>query len=147
MQSFIWLLKFACELRLEKRIQMKNFYFFLFLIIGLSLNFSCEKKNSSQESGTLPAEQLAAQLTPAQMVEKGRSIYIANCLACHNADPSLDGFVGPANKGASLELLQAKLLNGTYPEGYAKKRESGQMPKFPQLKDQIPLLHAYLNAP
>lgn len=126
---------------------MKIFKLAIFGFIGICLSLSCEKKNSSSEGSQQQSEQLAVQLTPAQMVERGRGIYIANCLACHNSDPSLDGSVGPASKGASLELLEAKLLNGTYPEGYAKKRETNMMTQFPQLKDHIPLIHAYLNAP
>ena len=81
-----------------------------------------------------------------ELALKGQTIYLNVCVACHNANPALDGSVGPANAGASLELLEAKLLRGEYPEGYTPKRPgNGVMPKFEYLKDQIPALHAYLN--
>jgi mono/diheme cytochrome c family protein len=31
--------------------------------------------------------------------QRGRAVYVANCVACHNNDPSKDGPIGPANKG------------------------------------------------
>ncbi len=79
--------------------------------------------------------------------EKGRAVYAAHCLACHNVNPNLDGAVGPAVQGASLALLEARILKGTYPEGYKAKRTTAIMPPLPYLKDDIPALHAYLNAP
>ena len=40
--------------------------------------------------------------------QRGRAVYVANCVACHNNDPSKDGPIGPANKGSSRELLEAR---------------------------------------
>lgn len=80
-----------------------------------------------------------------ELAQKGERIYLNVCIACHNANPALDGAVGPANAGASLELLEAKLLRGEYPPGYTPKRAGGAMPRFEYLKDDIPALHAYLN--
>lgn len=108
---------------------------FLGALIALSVSiFACEKKKEA------PAE----PLTPEALVQKGRSVYVANCLACHNADPSLEGAVGPAIKGSSLELLEAKVLTGTYPAGHSPKRPTSVMTKFPQLKEQLPAVHAFL---
>ncbi|HEY5542307.1 MAG TPA: cytochrome c [Candidatus Binatia bacterium] len=77
--------------------------------------------------------------------ERGRAVYVANCIACHNNDPSKDGPIGPALKGSSRELLEARVLTTTYPPGYKPKRPTKVMPQFPFLKDEIPSLTAYLR--
>jgi len=77
-------------------------------------------------------------------VGKGRAVYLANCVACHNNDPSRDGPLGPAIKGSSRELLQARVLSTSYPPNYKPKRPTKVMPQFPFLKDEIPYLAAYL---
>ena len=78
-------------------------------------------------------------------MEKGKGVYMANCIACHNADPKLDGTLGPAVAGSSKELLEARVLRGTYPEGYKPKKASMTMVALPHLANQIDALHAYLN--
>jgi mono/diheme cytochrome c family protein len=80
------------------------------------------------------------------LVARGETVYLSVCTACHNADPTKDGSLGPANAGASQELLEAKLLRGEYPPGYAPKRDSQVMPRFEKLKSDIPALAAYLAA-
>ncbi|MDJ0851016.1 MAG: cytochrome c [Myxococcota bacterium] len=75
---------------------------------------------------------------------RGERIYKNVCIACHNANPALDGSVGPAVAGASYELLEARVVHGNYPEGYSPKNAGGVMPKFPYLKDSIGDLAAYL---
>ncbi|HET9235256.1 MAG TPA: cytochrome c [Candidatus Eisenbacteria bacterium] len=77
--------------------------------------------------------------------ERGRRVYMATCIACHNVDPSRDGAIGPAIKGASRELLEARILNASYPPGYTPKRKTALMPKQPQLAKDIPDLAAYLS--
>ena len=76
---------------------------------------------------------------------RGRAVYVANCIACHSNDPSMDGPIGPALKGSSRELLEARVLTTTYPPGYKPKRPTKVMPQFPFLKDEIPALTAYLR--
>jgi len=76
--------------------------------------------------------------------ERGKAVFVANCVACHNNDPSREG-KGPAIKGSSRDLLEARLLSGSYPPGYQPKRRSKEMPQFPDLKDEIPYLAAYLR--
>jgi mono/diheme cytochrome c family protein len=80
-----------------------------------------------------------------ELALQGQRVYQNVCIACHNGNPALDGSVGPANAGASLALLEAKILRAEYPPGYTPKRAGVSMPKFEYLKDQIPALHAYLN--
>jgi mono/diheme cytochrome c family protein len=76
--------------------------------------------------------------------KRGRAVYLANCVACHNSDPSRDGPIGPAIKGSSKELLEARVLTTRYPPGYKPKRPTQVMPQFPFLKNEISHLAAYL---
>ena len=76
--------------------------------------------------------------------KRRRAVYLANCVACHSNDPSRDGPIGPAIKGSSKELLEARVLSTNYPPGYKPKRPTQVMPQFPYLKDEIPHLAAYL---
>ncbi len=109
--------------------------YFLFLIGGVFLLplFSCQKSGAPEA----PLSALANQ---------GKAVYLSNCIVCHNPDPRLDGSIGPAVAFSSLELLEARILHRTYPPGYKPKRPTEQMPDFPQLKNDIPALHAYLNS-
>ena len=77
--------------------------------------------------------------------ERGRQIYLTQCIACHNTDPALAGPVGPPVRGSSRELLEAKILNGTYPPGYAPKRPTTVMPPQPALARDVQGLAAYLR--
>ena len=49
--------------------------------------------------------------------ERGRQVYVAQCTSCHSSDPAQNGPLGPAVKGSSRELLEARLLRGAYPPG------------------------------
>lgn len=77
--------------------------------------------------------------------EEGRRVYLSRCTACHNADPKLLGSIGPEVFGSSRELLEARVIHGTYPAGYKPKKPSAMMPAMPDLKDKIDALTAYLN--
>ena len=101
---------------------------FLALLVGL-VGCSKESKETSKDPDW----------------ERGRAVYVANCVACHNNDPSKDGPIGPAIKGSSKELIEDRVLNTSYPPNYKPKRTTKVMPKFPFLKDQIPYLAAYLR--
>ena len=93
---------------------------------------SCQKNDQPQR----PLSSLEA---------RGKGVYISNCIACHNPNPTLDGSIGPAIAGSSLELITHRVLTRDYPPGYKPKRDSEVMPDFPQLKDDVPAIHAYLN--
>jgi mono/diheme cytochrome c family protein len=80
----------------------------------------------------------------AALVERGRRVYRGNCAACHHFDPGREGSVGPAVAGASLELLEARVLRAEYPPGYVPKRPSRLMPAQPFLRADLPALAAYL---
>lgn len=78
---------------------------------------------------------------------RGRRLYIATCIVCHNTDPSKPGSQGPAVKGSSVELLEAKVLHKRYPPGYEPQRTTKAMPTYPQLRKRIPDIAAYLAQP
>jgi mono/diheme cytochrome c family protein len=79
-------------------------------------------------------------------VARGKQIYQTVCVACHASDPSLPGSLGPPVAGASQELLEAKVIHGTYPPGYTPKRDSRAMVPLPHLQADIPALAAYLQS-
>ena len=82
---------------------------------------------------------------PDTAVTRGERTYKHVCLACHAANPSEDGSLGPAIAGSSRELIEARVVRGTYPEGYTPKRNTHMMPKLPHLADAVDDLAAYLN--
>jgi mono/diheme cytochrome c family protein len=79
------------------------------------------------------------------LVARGRQVYLAQCIQCHNANPALLGPVGPPVKGASHGLLEAKILRAEYPPGYKPQRPTKVMPPQPTLAPDIPALAAYLK--
>ena len=79
--------------------------------------------------------------------DRGRRLYIATCIVCHNTDPSKPGSQGPPIKGSSLELLEAKVLHKRYPPGYKPQRNTKAMPTYPQLRKRIADIAAYLAQP
>ncbi len=103
----------------------------LFLALSALWVMSCQKKD-------------AAANDPARL---GRTLYTLHCMACHSPDPRKDGALGPALKGSGLELLQARVLRGEYPPGYAPKRATQIMRKLPLSDSDVAAIHAYLNAP
>jgi mono/diheme cytochrome c family protein len=94
-------------------------------------------------------KQVAAEVdgrSQEELIAAGRSVYNANCIACHAMDPSRDGALGPAVAGSSHELLEARIVHGNYPEGYTPKRESRVMVALPHLEPRLGELTAYLNS-
>jgi len=83
---------------------------------------------------------------PRTPAEQGRIVYMTNCAVCHNANPNLTGTQGPPIAGSSRELLAARVLTLKYPPGYTPKRTTQAMRAFPQLKDKIGDLDAFLQA-
>jgi mono/diheme cytochrome c family protein len=77
--------------------------------------------------------------------ERGRQVYLAHCIACHNTDPSQAGAVGPPLRGSSRALLDAKVLNGTYPPGHTPKRPTKVMVPIPAVAPDIGALADYLR--
>lgn len=82
----------------------------------------------------------------AELVEAGRGVYMGNCIACHNPDATQDGALGPAVAGASLELIEARVLRSEYPEGYTPKRDTRVMVALPHLAPKLRELTVYLDS-
>ena len=85
--------------------------------------------------------------TFATLAQRGKAVYAANCIACHNPDPGLDGGIGPAVAGASPELLEARIMRAQYPDGYTPKQPSQVMVALPYLEGDLAALAAYLAPP
>lgn len=85
-------------------------------------------------------------LTTEELVKAGRAAYNANCIACHSLDPAQDGALGPAIAGASLALLEARVLRVEYPDGYVPKRTTRVMVPLPHLEPRLVELAAYLES-
>jgi len=77
--------------------------------------------------------------------ERGRQTFLAQCTACHNVDPSQPGPVGPPVRGSSRDLIEAKVLRGSYPPGYTPKRPTSIMQPIPAVAPDISALAAYLK--
>jgi mono/diheme cytochrome c family protein len=82
---------------------------------------------------------------PGPLAERGRQTFLAQCTACHNIDPAKPGPVGPELKGSSRELIEAKVLKGTYPPGYTPRRPTRIMQPIPAVAADIPALAEYLR--
>lgn len=96
------------------------------------LLFSCNKNKGNEK----PLNDLA---------KRGQLIYFANCIACHNSDPARDGVIGPAIMGASLELIEARIMKASYPKNYKPKRLTKAMVALPHLAKEIKAIHAFLQ--
>src|SRR5579862_1925676 len=83
------------------------------------------------------------KVTPA---ERGRVIYMSNCVVCHNPDPNLPGSQGPDIAGSSRELVEARVLHLSYPPGYTPKRKTHAMRAIPTLAPEIDNIVAFLQA-
>ena len=120
--------------------------FFAFLLIMLFS--SCEKKSIKQEEAESEPDQkkLNNTIVLTTDIEKGRMIYFANCVSCHNNNPKKPGSIGPEVYGASIDVLAQKIVFGKSPDNYSPKRTSKIMPLMPHLKKEISNLHAFINS-
>ena len=118
--------------------------FFALLLIMLVSN--CEKKSIEQEEPEMDKKKLNNTVALTTDIEKGRMVYFANCVSCHNYNPKKPGSIGPEVYGASIDLLTQKIIFGKYPENYRPKRTSKIMPLMPHLNKEISNLHAFINS-
>lgn len=99
---------------------------------------SCTRKEPVSTDPTVVAAE--------KLRSRGQQVYFSNCTSCHNANAKLDGPLGPAVAGSSLELLKARVLTKGYPPDYKPKRETDVMPALPHLAPEVEALHKYLNS-
>ena len=122
---------------------------FCSIIILFLLLTSCDL-NIFKETDTdveVVSEKKNENLTLGSDPEKGKVVYYANCISCHNYNPKKPGSIGPQIYGSSKELLSNKINFGIYPKNYKPKRSTKIMPLQPLLDKEIANLHAFLNAP
>lgn len=117
---------------------------FLAVAISVAAFSSCTKKDPASQTGETATQEKPADGN-AMLVARGKSMYMSNCIACHNADPKVDGVLGPSVHGSSMELLEARILQATYPPGYQPKRPTKTMVALPHLKNELNAIHAYVN--
>ena len=79
-------------------------------------------------------------------IEKGRMVYFANCVSCHNNNPKKPVSIGPVVYGVPIDVLTQKIVSGKYPENYRPKRKSKIMPSMPHLTKEISNLDAFINS-
>jgi mono/diheme cytochrome c family protein len=83
-------------------------------------------------------------------LDRGKRVYLSNCIQCHNRDPNLKGSIGPELVDAPLEVMTAKVMTGKYPNplpaGFVPKRKTSAMRKLPQLQKYIPAIHAWVQS-
>lgn len=79
-------------------------------------------------------------------IQEGKRVYIINCVRCHNSNPNKPGTIGPDLVTTPLEVFRTKVSTGLYPSGYASKRRTRIMPKFPKLKDKTDLIYKYIQS-
>lgn len=116
---------------------MKNRRWFCYISLVLfTAGLGCTKKSAP----------LVTEMSPEQLVARGKAIYQLNCITCHNPDPVKEGVLGPIVRGSNRDLLEARILRGVYPVDYKPKRDTQQMPPLPHLEKEIPALEAYLNS-
>ena len=114
-------------------------------------------KISAEKSWTPPVIASTKKVSIASVVDagqssedRGKTLYLNNCLQCHNRDPNIKGSIGPEIVDAPLEVMISKVMTGKYPEvlpeGFVPKRKSRAMRPIPKLKDDIPAIWEYVQS-
>ena len=118
------------------------------LILFLFLT-SCDlnKETDTYSDAEVVSEKKNEVMNISSDPEKGKVVYYANCIACHNSNPKKPGSIGPQIYGSSKELLSNKINFGIYPKDYKPKRSTKMMPLQPHSDKEIANLYAFLNAP
>jgi mono/diheme cytochrome c family protein len=125
-----------------------------FLIVGaflgpLLFSNSLFAQTKALPSGKAIVARPVVKSDPATL-EKGKRLFLNNCLQCHNRDPNMKGSIGPEIVDAPLEVMISKVMTGKYPEklptGFVPKRKSKAMRAIPKLKDDIPAIWAYVQS-
>ncbi len=84
--------------------------------------------------------------TDKTLIQEGKRLYIANCIRCHNANPTLPGVLGPELYTTPEAVFHTKVPHGKYPAGYTPKRKTRVMPKFKHLEKHVDKLYLYIQS-
>ena len=122
---------------------MRRLFFALLLIIFIT---NCKKERTTQDAPDANQKNLNNSVASNNYIEKGRMVYFANCVSCHNNNPKKPGSIGPEVYGVKIDVLTQKIISGKYPKNYRPKRASKIMPVMPHLKNKISHLHAFINS-
>ena len=118
--------------------------FISLLLIAIVSN--CEKKSIKQEEAEVDQNKITNSVALKTDIEKGRMVYFANCVSCHNNNTKKPGSIGPEVYGVPIDVLTQKIISGKYPKNYRPKRTSKLMPLMPHLNKEISNLHAFINS-
>ena len=122
---------------------MRRLFFTLLLVILFS---NCEKRSIKQEKTDVDKNRFHNTVALKTNIEKGKMVYFANCVSCHNHTPKKSGSIGPEVYGVPIDVLTQKIIYGKYPKSYRPKRTSNIMQLMPHLNKEILNLHAFLNS-
>ena len=122
---------------------MCRLFFALLLAVFVS---NCENNHIEQEEAEADQKILNNTVALTTDIDKGRMVYFANCVSCHNNNPKKLGSIGPEVYGVSIDVLTKKIVSGKYPGNYRPKRTSKIMPSMPHLNKEISNLHAFINS-
>ena len=112
----------------------------------MALVSNCEKKGLKHEEAEVDKNNQKNSVALTNDIEKGRMVYFANCVSCHNNNPKKPGSIGPVVYGVPMDVLTQKIVSGKYPENYRPKRTSKIMPLMPHLNSEISNLYAFINS-
>ena len=129
--------------KINKLLIMSRLIFAFLLFVFVS---NCEKKGIDEEYSEADKKKINKTIALEADIEKGRTVYFANCVSCHNNNPKKPGSLGPEVYGVSTDVLTQKIISGKYPENYSPKRTSKIMPLLPHLNNEISNLHAFINS-
>ena len=118
--------------------------FFVLLLMALVSN--CENKSLKHEEAEVDNNNQKNSVALTNDIEKGRMVYFANCVSCHNNNPKKPGSIGPVVYGVPIDVLTQKIISGKYPENYRPKRTSKIMALMPHLNSEISNLYAFINS-
>ena len=109
------------------------------------------KQVASAVVGTAVAAEVAPKVDPqVALIERGRKLYVSNCISCHNRDPNIAGAIGPIMVDAPLVVMTSKVMTGKYPDalpaGFVPKRTTKQMRPLKKLEADIPAIHAWVQS-
>ena len=107
---------------------------------------TAKRKTSNRKKQRRTKKKIKNSVVLTADIEKGRTVYFANCVSCHNSNPKKPGSIGPELYGVSIDVLTQKIVSGNYPENYRPKRTSKIMPSMPHLNKEISNLLAFINS-